>query len=324
MKTLIVLAFGAGLLTPLSPCGFALLPAYLAAFLHPGTGQRPPPVLWRLRPALGTAVTIAAGFTATVTGIGVALAAGLGTMIHLIPWVAAVLGVVLTVAGTMILAGRAIPRPARLRVSLRLPGIRPPAAAGGAAAGRWRLAGFGAGYAFASASCTLAVLLSVVSQALTAGTLTTAIGVFAAYATGSAVMLLALATAAALAQGALSGAVGRLARHLPRISGALLAASGLYLAVYWVPALLRHDGTTPGTDPLSAVSAAVSTWIGAHQTLVTAGAALLVITAVTATVLAARHSRPGQPEACCAPGNAPAIPGADPAAEHEAAAGGTR
>jgi cytochrome c-type biogenesis protein len=233
---------------------------------------------------------------------------------------------VLIVAGTMMLAGRAIPRPARLRVPLRLSGIRSPASAGGAAAGRWRLAGFGAGYAFASASCTLAVLLSVVSQALTAGTLATAIGVFTAYAAGSAVLLLALATAAGLAQGALSGAIGRLARHLPRLSGALLAASGLYLAVYWVPALLRHDGTTPGTDPLSAVSAAISTWISAHQDQVTAGAALLVITAVTATVLAARRSRPGQTDACCAPGSAPApaAPGADPAAEHQAAAGGAR
>ena len=57
----------------------------------------------------------------------------------------------------------------------------------------------------------------------------------------------------------------RTASHdLSRISGAMLAGSGLYLDVYWIPALLRHDGTTPGTDPLSAVSAAISTWIGAH------------------------------------------------------------
>jgi len=81
----------------------------------------------------------------------------------------------------------------------------------------------------------------------------------------------------AFAQGALSGAIGRLARHLPRISGALQAASGPYLAIYWIPALVRR-----GTDPLPAVSAAISTWTGAHENLVTVGAAVLVITAVPA------------------------------------------
>jgi cytochrome c biogenesis protein CcdA len=312
VNPLIVLAFGAGLLTPISPCGLALLPAYLAAFLHHDTEQAPGPVLARLRRALAAAAAITAGFTATVTAIGAALAAGLGTLVDVIPWAAAVLGVVLAAAGAMMLLGRSIRLSARLRVLPRLPGIRPPAAGSGTAAGRWRLAGFGAGYAFAAASCTLAVLLSVASQALTAGALTTTIGVFAAYAAGSAVLLLGLATATAFAEGALSSVLGRLARHLPRISGALLAASGIYLITYWTPSLLRH-GTTPGADPVSAISATASTWISAHQTPVTAGAALLVITAISGTLLAACRSRPGQPDPCCPPSDTPAGVAADPA-----------
>lgn len=174
-------------------------------------------------------------------------------------------------------------------------------------------------YAFASASCTLAVLLSVVSQALTAGTLTTTIGVFAAYAAGSAVLLLALAAAATLAEGALSVAAGRLARHLPRISGALLAASGLYLVICWLPALVRY-GARSGSGPLPVVSGAISAWIVSRENLVAAIAALLVI----AAVLAARRSRPGQPDACCAPGSVPAEPGAGLDGEQQAAAGRRR
>lgn len=308
MRALIVLAFGAGLLTPLSPCGFALLPAYLAAFLNPGGGPVPAPA--RLRRALGAAGAITAGFTATLTSIGAALAAGLGTVIHLIPWAAAALGVVLITTGTAMLAGRAIRLPARFRVPrrLRLPGIRPPASGDSTPAGWWRLAGFGAGYAFAAMSCTLAVLLSMVTQALTAGTLATTIGVFAAYAAGSAVLLLALAATAVLAGSALSGGLGRLTRHLPRISGVLLAASGLYLTIYWIPALLRHS-ITPSADPLSAASAAITAWISAHQNLVAGGAGLLVTTTVIATAMATRRTRPdrpNQPDPCCAPGNTPA------------------
>lgn len=135
------------------------------------------------------------------------------------------------VAGVVMLLGRHIP--------VRLPGVRVTAAPGKSL---WRLVGFGAGYALASASCTLAILLAVVTQAVTAETVAGVITVFAANATGSALVLLALAVAAALTHTALSAALGGIARYLPRISGALLAASGGYLIAYWLPHL---DGSTP-------------------------------------------------------------------------------
>jgi cytochrome c biogenesis protein CcdA len=293
VTALIALAFGAGLLAPVNPCGFALLPAYLATVLQPSSG--PVPVTVRLRRALSAAAMIITGFMVTVTGVGASLAAGLSTLITMVPWIAVLLGVVLTAAGALMLSGRRTGIPAT--ALLRLPGVRAP----DAAAASWlRLAGFGAGYAVASASCTLPVLMSVVSQALSAASMPGIAAVFAAYAAGSAVLLLALATAAALTGTAASRAARRISRHLPSISGALLAASGLYLAIYWARSLLGHSAA-PGGDPLTRLSAAISAWTGSHQAIVAAIAAGTVLTAITAILLAARGTRPAQTAACCAP-----------------------
>lgn len=305
MSALLALAFGAGLLAPVNPCGFALLPAYLTTFLHDtptsGPGQR-------LRRALGTGAAITLGFSATLTAIGLALAAGLRALIGVIPWLAAVLGLVLTGIGVAMLLGR--------HLTLRLPRTR--AASVAPTTGRWRLIGFGAGYALASASCTLAILLAVVAQALAASTLAGTALVFAAYAAGSAILLLALAVTAALANTALSRALGRLARHLPRISGALLAASGLYLIVYWAPTLL--GGRTPsGNNPLVRAASAASTWISTHQTTVITLAAALVATATLAAIVTTRRSKRRPPDTCRDTDTPDTTPAADtPSARHGA------
>ena len=285
MSAIVAVAFGAGLLAPVNPCGFAVLPAYLGTFLQPGRASSTPSPGRRLRTALGTGAAITAGFTLTVTAVGVALAAGLRSLIHVIPWVSAVVGLILTIAGVAMLFGRSIP--------LRLPGVRPSAVRGSSP---WRMVGFGAGYAMASASCTVAVLLAVVTQAVTAGTVTGVVAVFAANAAGSAIVLLALAAAAALANTALSRALSRLARHLDRISGVLLTASGVYLLAYWLPALL--GGTSPVQDSaLNRTSASATTWISSHQTPVVAVGVTVVAACVVAALVGARRSH--HRDACC-------------------------
>jgi cytochrome c-type biogenesis protein len=281
---LLALAFGAGLLAPVNPCGFALLPAYLTTFLqdaHTSTAAQ------RLRRALGTGVAVTLGFSATLTAVGIALAAGLRALTGVIPWLAAAVGLVLALVGLAMLLGRDL--------SVRLPRAGAMASAV-PKAGRWRLVGFGVGYALASASCTLGILLAVVGAAVAAGSLASAAAVFAAYAAGSAILLLALAVAAAVANTALTRAVSRVARYLPRIAGALLAASGIYLIVYWAPALFGGTGTAPA-NPLTRVAAQTTTWISAHQTTVLALAGAVLAAGALAAILATRRRQPA--EDCC-------------------------
>jgi cytochrome c biogenesis protein CcdA len=95
MIALISLAFGAGLLSPVNPCGFALLPAYLATFLSPAATDTPLSAAVRLRRAITTGTAVTAGFIATTTVVGIALAAGLRALVTVIPWI----GAILVVAG---------------------------------------------------------------------------------------------------------------------------------------------------------------------------------------------------------------------------------
>ena len=71
MTGLLVLAFGAGLLAPVNPCGFGLLPAVLTATTT--TSTRGTGLVERLAGGLRAGLALTAGFTATFTVIGLLL-----------------------------------------------------------------------------------------------------------------------------------------------------------------------------------------------------------------------------------------------------------
>lgn len=275
MTALLLLAFGAGLLAPVNPCGFGLLPAVLTATTSNtrGTG-----LVERLAGGLRAGLALTAGFTATFTAIGLLLTVGVRSVITLVPWLAAALGGVLALVGIAMLAGW---HPT-LRIGTRQPDTRQVTSTRG-------LIGFGAGYAIASASCTLAVLLAVVTQAA-ATTWIGVLAVFTAYATGSALLLTTLALLAAAASTALARTMREIAPYAGRIAGALLALSGGYLLSYWLPPLLGAD--RPADGGVTALSAQVATWISANLAAVALTA--LVLTAIAGAAALSLRRPSGQ------------------------------
>jgi cytochrome c-type biogenesis protein len=166
---------------------------------------------------------------------------------------------------------------------------------------------FGTGYALASASCTLAVLLSVVTQALATTNFSGVLVMFGAYAAGSATLLLTLAVFAAFASGLISRFLRRLLPHMHRITGAVLALSGGYLLLYWLPQL---TGSGPGSNALAGLVGGLAAWINTHQLLIAA----IALTLIAAVALAAYAQRPrcatahegaDSVEDCCARATAP-------------------
>jgi cytochrome c-type biogenesis protein len=281
---LLALAFGAGLLAPINPCGFGLLPAMLTATLGPPTGDTTgQPLAARLGAALRAGLALTLGFTATFAVIGIGLTAGIRSLITVVPWLAAGLGAVLALLGLALLAGRHLPS--------RLPTRYHDQSTPDTGTGVRRIVVFGAGYAIASTSCTLAVLLAVATQA-TATTLIGAVAVFTAYAAGSALLLITLALLAAVTGHTLARALQRSARYTGRIAGALLAVSGTYLLFYWLPQLL---GTPHTSDAIiTRLAGRVSTAISNHQLTVVSIAAALITLATTA-LIRARHSSTDAP-----------------------------
>lgn len=289
MTGLLVLAFGAGLLAPVNPCGFGLLPAVLTATTT--TSTRGTGLVERLAGGLRAGLALTAGFTATFTVIGLLLTVGVRAVITLVPWLAAALGGVLALVGIAMLAGW---HPT-LRIGSRQPDTRQATSTRG-------LIGFGAGYAIASASCTLAVLLAVVTQAA-ATTWIGVLAVFTAYAAGSALLLITLALLAAATSTALARGMRRVAPYAGRIAGALLALSGGYLLYYWLPPLLGAD--RPSDGGITALSAQVATWISTNLAAVTLTTTALAL-ATAAAVLLRRRSTADADHSCCPPTAGPA------------------
>ncbi|MEO5709517.1 MAG: cytochrome c biogenesis protein CcdA [Nocardioidaceae bacterium] len=285
MSGLLALAFGAGLLAPVNPCGFGLLPAVLTATsggidTTDKSGTRPGP-LARLSAGLRNGLALAMGFTGTFTIIGLLLTLVVRSVITLVPWLAVALGAGLALIGLAMLAG--------WHPTLRLPGLQPDPTH---VTGTRRLIAFGSGYAVASASCTLAVLLAVVTQA-SATTWIGVLAVFTAYAAGSTLLLVSLALLAAGAATALARSLRATAPYASRIAGGLLALSGLYLLYYWLPPLL--GATQPSDGGVSALSAQVLTWLSTHQTAVVLVAGLLVAGTAAVTLLASGTRARGTP-----------------------------
>lgn len=285
MGALLALAFGAGMLAPVNPCGFAVLPAFVAYAVDPGAGRDASGVPARLAGGLRAGAALTVGFAGTFTLIGVVLAFGLRSLVGVVPWLAVAVGAILVVLGLAMLAG--------WRPSLRLPARRARAPRQGPRG----LVAFGAGYAMASASCTLPLLLAVITQALAATNLVGVLLVFGAYAAGSATLLLTLALFAAFASGLIHRFLRRLLPHLHRITGVVLALSGGYLLLYWLPQLLG-DGRSGGMA-LAGVAAAIATWIGAHQMLIALSALGLIIAAAVAVLFARRTTNTGAAGDCC-------------------------
>ena len=201
------LAFGAGLLATVNPCGFALLPSFVSYYL----GARKPGAKagGAFGDALAAGLVLTAGFLAVFGSVGLAFALGARAVVEIVPWAAIGIGIVLAAVGVWLLAGRHIP--------IRLPMLSP--SHGG---GQRSVFAFGVAYGVGSLSCTVPVFLVVVSSAISTGSALDTLGVVAAYALGMSTILMLICLGTAGFREVLVRAIRPVMPHVTRISGALL------------------------------------------------------------------------------------------------------
>ncbi len=236
------LAFGAGVLSTLNPCGFALLPAYVSYAVEQqvsvSAASAKPPSGWQhlLRGGL-LGLPLAAGFLLVFLVAGFVLALGGRLLVHLFPWLAILVGVGLVfLGGWTLFTGRAPEIPGLSVVATRLDTSRPAGRASSEAQSPPRALRaawiFGVGYGLSSLGCTLPVFLLVVGTAITAGGVGSAALVFLSYAAGMTLVLLAVALAATQLSDLLRTAVFPLLRWVLPLASLFLIAAGLYIVVY--------------------------------------------------------------------------------------------
>jgi cytochrome c-type biogenesis protein len=268
------IALTAGGLAVVNPCAFPLLPAFLSFYLGVDE-ERLPAASTRAVQGMLVGVLVAAGFLTVFVAVGLPLSLGLSAIADAVPWLGLATGAVLACAGALALAGVSV----HLPVSLQL---RPRAR-------RTRSVGamfvFGVGYGAASLGCTLPIFLALVGASLGAGKLT----IFAAYAVGMTLVLMALAVTVAFTRQGIARFLRRLLPHIGRLAGLLLLASGGYLFYYWYR-LRFGNQLTLADDPVvgfaSRYSGQLESFARQHGTPFIAAAAAAVVLAL---ILGLRH-----------------------------------
>ena len=106
LSGVLALAFAAGMVAPVNPCGFALLPAWISQTLGDADAS---PVPVRLLRALRSGIALAIGFAGTLAAAGLLVSAGARGLIQAAPKLGLAVGVLLVLLGLWMLAGRQPP-----------------------------------------------------------------------------------------------------------------------------------------------------------------------------------------------------------------------
>ncbi len=221
------IAFAAGMVAAVNPCGFAMLPAYLSLYLgteESGFSERS--AANRALRALAVGCVVSSGFVALFGLAGIVISAGGTALRSVMPFVGVVVGEALVVLGVwMLLAGRAPYTAVLGRLATRLGDPRKVGVRG--------FFVFGLSYGAASLGCTLPAFLAVVGSGFAAGGVVAGAARFLGYGLGMASVLVALTVALAFfKEGLLKWLRGALP-YVQSASAILLILAGAYVIFYW-------------------------------------------------------------------------------------------
>lgn len=265
----VAFAFVLGMVALFNPCGFPLLPVYLAAFVG---GERTGAAA-RIGAGVRAGLALTVGFL-TVFSIAAVLAGSVHTIVlALAPWLMIVIAIAITILGVMAAAGRS---PA-LHAA---PGFRD-------GTGFVPMAGFGVAYAVGSLSCSLPVFIAAISGALATGSGIVTVAVVLAYGLGMGLLATVLALIVSVTGSVVTAPLRRAAAALPRIAGAACIVIGLYLLGYWAGQAFGVDLVAPVTAVLDGVQAAV---VAAIENAWLPIGVVLALTVLVMLVAAARQA----------------------------------
>jgi cytochrome c biogenesis protein CcdA len=243
-------AFGVGMVAAFNPCGFAMLPAYLAYFL--GLEEGEPDASASVIQALKVSAVMTTGFVLVFGAFGVLITWSTLSVERWLPWVTMVIGVVVSVMGVAFVSGK--------ELAVGLPKLEK----GGRSRHLGSILLFGVSYAVASLSCSIAIFLAATTFSLAESSFASRVAAFLAYGAGMGLMVAALTLAVALAK---TGLVARLRGAMPtihRVSGVLLMASGLlivYLGYFDYRLVVQNDDIGGPASAVFDASADLSSWV---------------------------------------------------------------
>jgi cytochrome c biogenesis protein CcdA len=221
-------AFGAGMVATVNPCGFALLPAYIAFYLgdNPhGSGAEHLPS--RLLKSLLISLMVTLGFVLLFGVVGLAINSGGRFIVDMMPWAGLAVGVLMLALGAWLLAGK---RNLYLGAATRL-SARINVGKGGNIPSYFL---FGIAYGVASLSCTLPLFLIVVVSSLTGSSFMSGMTQFLSYSLGMGTTLLALTLGMAVFKSVAATYMRRIVPYVERASAGMVTLAGIFIIYYWL------------------------------------------------------------------------------------------
>lgn len=221
-------AFGAGMVSAVNPCGFAMLPVYLTLYLGAKEDQfREKSFFYKLVKAFWIALVVTSGFGLLFGVVGAIVSAGGSFLMGAMPWLAVVVGFGLIFLGVWMLMGRKLSFHFFLAAAGKISDPRKMSTLG--------FFLFGLAFGATSLSCTLPIFLMVVGSSIATGDFSGGLLHFVSYILGmGSVMLILTMGIAVVKEGVVVGALRKTLPYVQKISALLLLIAGTYIVYYWL------------------------------------------------------------------------------------------
>jgi cytochrome c-type biogenesis protein len=248
------LAFSAGLITFLNPCGIAMLPAYISYYIEKkedakerakksGTGKKEngkekngknegqkASMAGRIVRGLVLGVIVSLGFLAVFGLAGIVVSYFGSGIMAVAPWLTVLIGLILIVLGAMWLFNRDV----NILVGLGAAGGRLQSVKyrGGYMGEYISYFLYGIGYAIASLSCTLPVFLFIVTGALSVQGFWQGIGIFLVYGAGMSLFMIVVSVLTAVSKELIMKYISKSLPYVKRAGAVVIIAAGGYIVYY--------------------------------------------------------------------------------------------
>lgn len=264
------LAFLAGVLAAFNPCGFVLLPAYLASIII-GENKSEPGWVTHLR-ALKFSTGMTLGFIGVFGGFALLLSSVASSILPYLPYVTVAVGVILILISLSLIFGQTL-----ILRKLANPNIAP-------TKGWISQIGYGISFALASLSCTIGPFLAITSAAIANGDVFRIGMLFVVYSIGMGSVVLILALSVSTARIGFINKLKRSQGKISKISGYFLLLVGLYQTWYGVYEIriLRGDNSS---DPIISFAISIQSEITQSIANLGTGNIILAVALITSVLL---------------------------------------
>lgn len=216
----------AGALASFNPCGYAILPGFVAHYIGVEDGGTPQAGwrVWTRGLVLGLAVTLS--LVVLFSAVGFIFVAIGDKIIGLYPWNLLAIGVVLLLLALRSLLKEKLPGLPWAHRALESLNVNPRSAF-------W----FGFTYGIGSLGCTLTPFLIVAGSAMAIPGLVPAVVQFVGFGAGMGGVVIAVAVGAAFFKGTASRKMRSILPHVAELGAYLMLGAGAYLVIQWLRAM---------------------------------------------------------------------------------------